>query len=45
MVMKKKKIDSKVSEYYRKLGKKSAAKRHAKLMGKLDKKDINSPNV
>ena len=41
----KKKIDPRISEYYKELAKKGVKARHAKLMAKLDKKVINSPNV
>jgi len=37
--MKTKKIDKRISEYYRELAKKSVKARHAKLLEKLDNKD------
>ena len=41
----KKKVDPRVSEYYKNLAKKSVKARHAKLMAKLDKNDIHKQNV
>mgnify|MGYP001597483266 CR=1 FL=1 len=39
----KKKIDPRISEYYKELAKKGVKARHAKLLAKLDKKELSTP--